>query len=55
MKRGEAVKILPFMAAGRTRPHPKLSHLHHRLLKGEDVEADASMVAEQVMERLRAT
>lgn len=55
MKRGEAVKILPFMAAGRTRPHPKLNHLHHRLLKGEDVEADASMVAEQVMERLRAT
>jgi len=56
LKRGEAVKILPFMAAGRTKPHPKLSEkLHHYLLKGEDVDADASMVAEQVMERLRAT
>ncbi|MHC4117454.1 MAG: toll/interleukin-1 receptor domain-containing protein [Planctomycetota bacterium] len=55
MKRGKEVKILPFMAAGRTQPHPKLGGLHHRLLKGEDVDTDASVVAEQVMEMLRAT
>jgi hypothetical protein len=54
LKRGSDVKIFPFMAGGRSVPHPKLGHLHHRLLSGKDAGADAEVVAKEVMEALTA-
>ena len=49
LKRGDEVKILPFMVGGRSKPHPKLGHLHNRLLDGADRQADAELVVTQVM------
>ena len=55
MERGESVTILPFMAAGRSVPHPKLGNLHHFRLSDSDPETNAEVVAEQVMQTLRGT
>jgi hypothetical protein len=52
LKRGNEVTILPFMAVGRAVPHPKLKHLHHRLLEGADCRANAQVVVEQILESL---
>lgn len=52
LKRGAEVGILPFMAEGRSVPHPKLGHLHHRLLSAPDPRANAELVVKQVMEVL---
>lgn len=49
LKRGSEVKILPFMAAGRSTPHPRLGQLHHRLLSATDLTASAKVVADRVM------
>ncbi len=46
------VKILPFMAGGRSVPHPKLGALHHRLLNATDTAGAAEVVVQQVMETL---
>ena len=51
LKRTE-VKILPFMAGGRSVPHPKLGALHHRLLNATDTAGSAEVVVQQVMETL---
>lgn len=49
LKRGPEVSVFPFMAGGRSAPHPKLGHLHHKLLSGQDVRADATLVADEIM------
>lgn len=54
LKRGSEVTVFPFMAGGRSVPHPKLGHLHHRLLSGTEVRADAEVVAKEVMQALTA-
>lgn len=51
LKRND-VKILPFMAQGRSVPHPKLGVLHHRLLSAPDMAANADTVVQQVMKAL---
>lgn len=52
LARKDKVAILPFMAGGRSAPHPKLSGMHNTLLAGGDPEADAEVVVEQVMSAL---
>jgi hypothetical protein len=52
LARNDKVAILPFMAGGRSAPHPKLSGMHNTLLAGSDPEADADVVVEQVMSAL---
>jgi hypothetical protein len=52
LSRGSEVSILPFMIGGRAVPHPKLSQMHNFLLEGNDVNANAQTVAQQIMERL---
>jgi hypothetical protein len=54
LKRGSEVTVLPFMAGGRSVPHPKLGHLHHKLLSGANLQADAELVATEVMASLTA-
>ncbi|PWU06644.1 MAG: hypothetical protein C5B51_11795 [Terriglobia bacterium] len=54
LSRGEQVKILPFMINGRDRPHPKLVHIHHRLLEGDSPHANAEVVVQQIMAALDA-
>jgi hypothetical protein len=51
LNRGDAVKIFPFMIDGRSRPHPKLGELglHHRLLDAPEINANATVVADEVM------
>ena len=51
LKRSD-VKILPFMAQGRSVPHPKLGALHHRLLSAPDISTNAEAVVDQVMKAL---
>jgi hypothetical protein len=52
LKRGNQVRILPFMIAGRDRPNPKLVNLHNRLLSGKDVPAEAGEVVREVISAL---
>jgi hypothetical protein len=52
LKRGANVTILPFMANGRSIPHPKLTHLHHRLLANTDSLEVAKEVVQQIMAAL---
>lgn len=52
LKRGGDVTILPFMANDRSIPHPKLRHLHHRLLASVDPLEAAKEVVQQIMEAL---
>ena len=55
LRRGNKVKILPFMANGRSAPHPKLKgRLHHRLLSAQDPRSDADVVVKEVIEVLAA-
>jgi hypothetical protein len=53
LARKDRVAILPFMAGGRSTPHPRLAGMHNRLLAGNDPEADADVVVEQVMNALQ--
>ena len=52
LARGAQVTILPFMAGGRSIPHPRLGNMHNTLLDGADVDRDAATVVEQVMTSL---
>ncbi len=52
LARGSDVTILPFMVAGRARPHPKLGELHHRLLSEADGRAAAEIIVDQTMAAL---
>jgi hypothetical protein len=49
LQRKNEVRVLPFMASGRTTPHPKLGEIHNTLLGELDVEANARMIVDQVM------
>lgn len=52
LARGAQVTILPFMAGGRSIPHPKLTNMHNTLLDGADIDRDAATVVEQIMTSL---
>jgi len=52
LARGAQVTILPFMAGGRSIPHPRLANMHNTLLDGADVDRDAATVVEQIMTSL---
>jgi len=54
LKRGREVTMLPFMANGRSVPHPKLGEMHHRLLSGPDPGADADAIVGRVIDALLA-
>ncbi|MGB8885320.1 MAG: toll/interleukin-1 receptor domain-containing protein [Candidatus Korobacteraceae bacterium] len=52
LARGNQVTIMPFMVAGRSVPNPKLAYMHNMLLTGENPDADAQVVVDQVMSAL---
>ncbi len=49
LKRGVDVTILPFMANGRSVPHPKLADLHHRLIASADPLEAGKDIVQQIM------
>lgn len=55
LKRQPEVTILPFMTLGRSVPHPKLGHLHHRLLGTADPRAEAGVIVDRIVEVLSAS
>ena len=55
LARADKVSILPFMIGGRAVAHPKLGHLHNRLLDGPDPDANAKAVVDQVIGALEAS
>jgi len=55
LARTDKVSILPFMIGGRAVPHPKLGHIHNRLLDGPDPDANAKAVVDQVIAALEAS
>jgi hypothetical protein len=58
LKRKRQVVLLPFMANGRSTPHPKLNVLHHQLIGGSgnlpDAERDAERIVSTVMQAIES-
>lgn len=53
LARRDQVAIFPFFINGRTKPQPKLTGLHHRLLDSADQRVNAAEVVREVMAELQ--
>jgi hypothetical protein len=54
LKRESQIGLLPFLIGGGDKPHPKLTHLHNRLLSSDSPRTNAEVVVQEVMSALDA-